>query len=195
MSAQPTPSKHSRLVLFLILAVVIGPFLFAWILVKRSETHHFKTSNHGDLISSPRNIADVEFGKKLLGKWWLVYVSPQKCHQECQDVLYNMKQLQTALGKDATRVERLFVPHPNCPNDICETYLSEFYPDLTRATFNAKDFNALFLNPNSGYSDEMLGDIYIVDPLGSIMMHYSPDMDPKNILTDVKRLLRASKIG
>jgi len=200
-----SPAKHSRLILLLILAVVIGPFLFAWVLVKRADLHEFKTTNHGDLIPSPPNVSQHNFydfndktttsGKKLLGKWWLVYVGPQKCYQECQEVLYNLKQLHVALGKDSSRLDRLFIPHPNCPNDLCEVFLSEYYPDLTRAKFESKDFKALFTYPTLALENETLGDIYIIDPLGNVMMHYSPEMEPKSILSDLKRLLRTSKIG
>lgn len=196
-------SKHPRLVLFLIILVIIGPMLFAWMLVKRADKHQFKQSNYGDLIPSPPNVAKINFydlkrnenvsGEKFLGKWWLVYVGPQKCYQECQNVLYNLRQLHVALGKDTSRVERLFIPHPNCPSALCEVFLTEYYPDLMRAKLSPLAFNTLF--PVTSIDQDMLGEIYIIDPLGNVMMHYSPDIDPKGILSDLKRLLRVSKIG
>jgi cytochrome oxidase Cu insertion factor (SCO1/SenC/PrrC family) len=186
------PSKHSKLILLLILLVIIGPMLFAWVLVKRAEKHEFKQSNHGDLIPSPPNAAPI-LGKQFLGKWWLVYVGPQKCYEECQSTLYNLRQLQVALGKDSSRVERLFIAHPDCPSALCEVFLTENYPDLLRVKLKPLDFDKLFFV--SSPERETLGEIYIIDPHGNVMMHYSPDIEPKGILSDLKRLLRVSKIG
>ena len=36
---------------------------------------------------------------------------------------------------------------------------------------------------------------YISDPLGNLMMSYPADINPKGILKDLKKLLRASRIG
>jgi hypothetical protein len=37
--------------------------------------------------------------------------------------------------------------------------------------------------------------IYLIDPLGNLMMSYAPDAKPKGMLEDMKRLLRLSHIG
>ena len=188
----------------LILFISVAPMALAWYLVKSADRYQLKHSNHGEIISTAPNISKVAYydlkrrdtqpGEQLLGKWWLVYVAPEKCYQECQEDLYNMRQVQAALGRDALRVDRLFVAHPNCPRATCENYLSEFYPDMQRATFEHSDFNALFIQ-SSKYAPNTLGRMYIIDPLGNIMMAYAPDTNPKEMLSDLKRLLRVSKIG
>lgn len=198
-------SKHNKIILFLFLAVLIGPFLFAYVLVQKSQNHQFRTSNHGDLITPVRSVAKTTFydlekkqkfsAEKLAGKWWLVYVSPPKCQQTCHDVLYNMRQIRTALGKDSPRLERLFIAHPDCHLSVCETYLSESYPDMHRAQIKPRDFDILFGNISNFSERESIGEIFIIDPKGNIMMHYSADMEAKAILSDMKRLLKISKIG
>jgi hypothetical protein len=37
--------------------------------------------------------------------------------------------------------------------------------------------------------------IYVIDPLGNLMMFYAADTKPKGMLEDMKRLLRLSSIG
>ena len=66
---------------------------------------------------------------------------PQKCYEECQSTLYNLRQLQVALGKDSSRVERLFIAHPDCPSALCEVFLTENYPDLLRVKLKPLDFD------------------------------------------------------
>jgi len=39
------------------------------------------------------------------------------------------------------------------------------------------------------------GRIYLIDPLGNLMMSYSPRSEPKGILSDMKKLLKLSHIG
>jgi hypothetical protein len=39
------------------------------------------------------------------------------------------------------------------------------------------------------------GRIYIVDPLGNLMMSYAPGADAKGMLEDLKRLLKLSHVG
>jgi cytochrome oxidase Cu insertion factor (SCO1/SenC/PrrC family) len=39
----------------------------------------------------------------------------------------------------------------------------------------------------------MIGELYLIDPKGNAMMHFSVETPPKDILTDVKRLLRNSR--
>jgi hypothetical protein len=37
--------------------------------------------------------------------------------------------------------------------------------------------------------------IYVMDPIGNIMMQFSPDLSPKLILKDLNKLLKVSQIG
>lgn len=198
--------KRPVVILCLILLVIIAPIILAWAMVKYAGHYDFKKNNNGVLIAPPSpNVNDVNFydfkrreslsGETLVGKWWIVYVSPEKCFQECQENLYNLRQLQIALGKDSTRVGRIFVAQANCPTAFCEQYLPEYYPEMQRVTFESADFNKLFLKSAISVTSETLGQIYIIDPLGNVILYYDPDTEPKSILSDLKRLLKVSKIG
>ncbi len=197
--------KNPKLILILFVIIIGLPILFAYMMVQKSERYKLKTSNHGDLISPAVSITKVPLlnmvekkafeVKSLEGKWWLVYASPAKCQQTCHDILYNMRQIRTALGKDTQRLERLFLAHPNCPQSVCETYVSENYPDMQRVTLNAKDYESLLNQISNSTARDLAGELYIIDPQGNIMMHYDADMEAKAILSDLKRLLRVSKIG
>jgi hypothetical protein len=106
-----------------------------------------------------------------------------------------MRQIRTALGKESSRVERLFLAHPQCETSVCETYLSESYPDMLRAKLSPTDFASLFGSISKTQERESVGEIYIIDPKGNIMMQYTVDTESRGILADVKRLLKVSKMG
>ena len=197
--------KNPKLIIGLFVIIIGLPILFAYMMVQKGERYQLKTSNHGDLIRPPVNIANLAFYnvadkktfdvKQLEGKWWLVYASPAKCQQTCHDILYNIRQIRTALGKDTPRVERLFLAHPGCPQSVCETYLSENYPDMQRLTLADKEYETLLNQISNSSAKDLVGELYIIDPQGNIMMHYDADMEAKSILSDLKRLLKVSKIG
>ncbi len=180
---------HPTLILFLFFLTLLGPFAFAVVLVQKGYAHQFRLKNHGDLITPVRNLAPVkeELAKTLAGKWWLVMVGPEQCYQGCQTTLYNMRQIRTALGKDAPRLERLFIHHPHCPISICEQQFMEQYPEMRTIKLSLAEFERLFMNIN--------GELYIIDPKGNLMMRYEPNSPPKDVLSDLKRLLKVSKIG
>ncbi|MCS5710080.1 SCO family protein [Candidatus Berkiella aquae] len=192
-----TPGKHQKIIILLIFLITLGPFGFAYTLYKKGNKAQLKLNNHGDLITPVINVEKNQAisGEQLLGKWWLVYVGPKNCRLECHDMLYNLKQIRTALGKDTPRVERLFIAHPNCDKSVCETFISDNYPDMKRITMPLADFNQLFAGLSQHFEREMVGEVYIIDPKGNLMMRYSADSQARDILSDVKRLLRTSKIG
>ena len=37
--------------------------------------------------------------------------------------------------------------------------------------------------------------MFVIDPIGNIILHYSGEVDGKKLLADLKKLLGASKIG
>ena len=39
------------------------------------------------------------------------------------------------------------------------------------------------------------GRIYLVDPMGNLMMFYEPDADAKGMVKDLERLLKISYVG
>ncbi len=50
-------------------------------------------------------------------------------------------------------------------------------------------------NTRAGGDDATAEVIYLIDPLGNLMMSYAPGAKPKGMLEDMKRLLRLSQIG
>lgn len=197
--------SHSKIIFSLFAVILLGPMLFAWVLFNKHEQYQIKLNNNGDLITPTMSINEMSLydlqkktdfkGADLKGKWWLIYVGPNQCYAECQNTLYNMRQLRLALGKNTERVDRLFIPHPSCPLTVCEQFLNEFYPDMLRAKVTPEHFQQTFGKLTNNVDRALVGEIYILDPHGQVMMRYPADAEAKDILSDIKRLLKVSKIG
>jgi hypothetical protein len=48
---------------------------------------------------------------------------------------------------------------------------------------------------NEGEQTPPVREVYVVDPLGNLVMRFSPDVDRKGLIKDLDKLLRLSHIG
>lgn len=121
----------------------------------------------------------------LIGKWTLLYAVIGRCDDLCRSKLYETRQVRIALDRDLPRVQRVLVADPAC----CDAgFLPSEHPDLIAVRAAGAAALLAALPPGQGR-------IYIVDPLGNLMMSYAPDAKPKGLLEDMKRLLKLSHIG
>ena len=131
----------------------------------------------------------------LKGRWTFLYVGSGRCAAACQSRLYDTRQVRIALDRDMKRVQRVFIADAGC----CDPqYLREQHPDIVavRATAEAAPLLAL-LGGREGPGRQPFAEsrVYLIDPLGNLMMSYAPDAKAKGMLEDMKRLLRLSSIG
>jgi cytochrome oxidase Cu insertion factor (SCO1/SenC/PrrC family) len=140
------------------------------------------------LFSPPGGETQPQFLKK---KWTLLYVQEGRCDDECSRHLYDTRQVRLALDRDMDRVQRVLIGDADC----CDLpLLKSDHPDLIVIRSSPADapLRALLpVRPGALNSER----IYLIDPLGNLMMFYGPDSKPKGMLEDLKRLLRLSSIG
>jgi cytochrome oxidase Cu insertion factor (SCO1/SenC/PrrC family) len=110
------------------------------------------------------------------GQWWLVTVADDGCSAECQTAVHQLRQLHILLGRDALRVKRSLVTIGETPPDAS---LAQ-YPELIRFASRSE-----VLRPG----------VYIVDPLGNLVLRYDYQGAGKPVLEDLKQLLKVSHIG
>jgi hypothetical protein len=125
------------------------------------------------------------------GKWTFLYVQHGRCDDECRRHLYDTRQVRLALDREMNRVQRVFIGDSDC----CDLQdLKASHPDLMAVRASPKDVPLLNLLPvRTGAVNSHR--VYLIDPLGNLMMFYAPDVRSKGMLEDMKRLLRLSSIG
>jgi hypothetical protein len=156
--------------------------------------------NAGELVQPPRSLppltlplqlGGVTDPKFLEGKWTFLYVQRGRCGEDCGRHLYDTRQVRLALDRDMDRVQRVFIGDGDC----CDTSaLRASHPDLIMVLASPADEPLLALLPGSA-GRENSGAVYLIDPLGNLMMLYAADTKSKGMLEDMKRLLRLSHIG
>lgn len=203
--ARPPGQWRGRFMLLLLASLFFGPLLLASIWYDHADRWPLpeQRANHGQLISPPQPLVGLQLqdlqGLPLAedawqGRWLLVYPGLPTCNAECENLLYQIRQVRTALGKETERLQRIYLL-AEVPRDPARLEaLHSLHPDLLLAVLASPETVAQFPDADAAtlWSGQQL---YVVDPLGNLMMRYGATQEPKDILTDLKRLLRLSHIG
>lgn len=195
MKSNPHPQRH-RWIMGLFFIVIFGPALFAWILVQKNEQVSMKLQHHGDLIKPMPKIQsfnEIE-SAPYLGKWLLLMVAPQECDSQQSEKIHLLQQLQIALGKDAQRVQQAVVALSPASQSSCQSLVDPI-PGLAILALSEKSFESQLGAYSHTTKRQAQGELFIVDPQGNILMHYDASVPASDVLKDLKRLLRVSKIG
>ena len=131
------------------------------------------------------------------GKWIMLKVGPSDCQQDCQDQLFAMRQLRTMQGKEMERIERVWMITDDQPLDTLLMRVN----DGTRMLRAPAAVIDKWLPLEPGASDRASDHVYLIDPLGNLMMRFpkgavSSDTEKvKKVHKDISKLLKASAIG
>jgi cytochrome oxidase Cu insertion factor (SCO1/SenC/PrrC family) len=189
LNMQLPPRSKFLLLIGVFVVPVVAAYLafFGW----RPSGH----GNYGDLITvTPlQHTAGVAVDgtpfdlQTLRGKWLMVHVGPAACDADCAQQLYYMRQTRIAQGKAQSRIERVWVVSDAGAVD----------PALLRehAGLHAwRPADPAFIEQFPAVQSRH-AHIYLVDPLGNLMLRFPAHPEPKRLMKDLKLLLKASQIG
>ena len=157
--------------------------------------------NNGQLLSPPIEMGKLgvtfdyqPFNIETIERDWMIFqFIKDVCSDICDDAAYVARQTNIALNRESIRVSRFLLTEEDKNFDIIEKY-----QPLNHATYdNDSKIVQEFQNQNIDPFED--GSLFIVDPLGNVIMFYGHKEDKnenfKQILEDLKKLLRVSKIG
>ncbi|MEO8344895.1 MAG: hypothetical protein ABI607_04290 [Betaproteobacteria bacterium] len=185
----PEQRAKGRRTLLLLAIVAIAPVVTSY-----SAYYFFpreQRTNYGELLTTalaPPLAGTHADGRpfalsQLRGKWVLFVSSPGNCDAPCQRELFATRQVRTIQGREMARVQRVWLVTDDTSPDAA---LLSQHPDLLVAHVPR---DALAQLPGG------VDRIYLVDPLGNLVLAFPGDPDIKRMAKDVERVLRASRIG
>jgi hypothetical protein len=189
--------RGGRWKLLLVLAVCAFPLAgsyFTYYVLKPTARN-----NYGALIDPrahpiPALAATTLDGKPAAleaykGKWVMLQAGPSDCREACRKQLFAMRQLRLMQGKDMERIERVWLITDAEPLDTM--LMREFDgTDMLRVSKAALE-RWLPVEAGGDASEHL----YLIDPLGNLMMRFPKDADPSKVKRDIAKLLKASAIG
>jgi hypothetical protein len=154
--------------------------------------------NYGELVEPQRSLPPIPAtaldGKSapleaLRGQWLLISVAPGSCDAACEKHLYLQRQLRESLGKEKDRLDWVWLVPDETP------VRAALLPALSQATVLRVNGTQLadWLPPAQGHG--LREHLYLVDPLGNLMMRFPAELDTASALNakrDLDRLMRAS---
>ncbi len=173
------------------LAPIVASYLAYYVLPPTART------NYGDLIEPQRAVSTVAAStldkqpvtfSSLQGSWLMVQVAPARCDEACRQHLWTMRQVRATTGKERDRVTRVWLVTDQENPDAA--LLRDFEGTLLWR-ISAADLQALF-GAEANVAAEHL---WLIDPLGNLMLRWPREADPSRMKKDLGRVLRASGIG
>ncbi|WP_416364661.1 hypothetical protein [Pseudomonas sp. NFX183] len=185
MSEAPDRRK-GRWQLILILMMVIGPMALATFMYKLQFWVPDSRSYHGELIGNGQTRADIGVQADE-DRWQLLVTAPTACAAECQQLVYLARQLQISLGRDASRASHALASAQPVSSAYAAKLEAE-YPQLQRYPLDLSTFTKDAAAPGDAQ-------LWIVDPHGNLVLRYDAKVKGKDLLNDLRLLLKLSNIG
>jgi len=187
--AAPPKSSGGRHVILLVAALSLAPIVAAYVVY-----YHFPrqpAANYGTLLptvtappisgmradGSPFRLADLH------GRWILLFGAPAGCSTTCDRAAYATRQARTMQGKDQDRIVRVLLVAGDAMSRLA---LPAQHADLIVVRVAANELDLLPGGPDA---------LYVIDPLGNLVLRYPENPDIRGIANDLTRLLKASRIG
>lgn len=177
--------------MLLLAAVFILPVLLAKLALD-NDWFNQGVTNKGELISPPIDMGVLQTTKQE-PKWKLIYVLPRVCNLDCENALYSIAQVHSALGKESDRAEVVVISHEE--SNIEQLALLSKKPNIRLLTTDLVSLHQVFKEtPTDG--------IFIADTLNNVFLRYSLESDKeqailhsRDILSDMRKVLKLSRIG
>lgn len=191
--SEEKPKPAGRTSLVLVALVCVAPFVASF------AAYYFwqpaSRINYGELLapvqlSAPRltEVGGAPFElAQLRGKWAYLTVDSGRCDAYCQHKLWTMRQVRRTQGKHMERIERVWLLTDAQAPDA--QLLAEHHG---ARVLRAAGSSLLTELPFEGAQRDH---IYLVDPLGNLVLRYPRGADPSRMKKDLERLLKVSRIG
>lgn len=200
------PKQRSMTPLILVLLLCLAPVVAAFIVYYIPSLQPEGSTNYGTLVNPQRPLPQTSAvqlttleGKpfdinELRGQWLLVTADGGACPESCAKKLFIMRNTHAMLGKNVKRASRVWfvTDDAQVPQAVLDAYQGTI---ILRA--KPAELDAFLAGKDLATSTDpaLLDPIWVIDPLGNLMMQYPKDPDPLKVRKDLGKLLHNSQIG
>ncbi|WGK61748.1 hypothetical protein QAO71_00375 [Halopseudomonas sp. SMJS2] len=190
-----TRRPRGQLKLLAIIAVVLGPILAAWLMATTGVGIPHTQTNHSALVEPQLTVQDWQLELDQVGygaPWRLLVTAPGECTEACLALVHEARQINVATGREADRVEHVLALGQAVSAEL-NAQLARDYPQLQQIPLSPAAYrDSLSAHPEAWQQGPQL---WVVDPLGRVVLHRDPANPGKALLEDLRHLLKVSKVG
>lgn len=190
-----------RVSLLIIAGMFVLPLALAWLMYSGTiEYNPVNTRNLGELVKPPVPVPLDTLQPAVTGSmpidslrehWVVAYRLPATCDEACIGDVTALRQVHRASGKNQSRLRVLLL---GAEPGAAGTALLDVYPSFVLAARPGGEFGTRLDTVASEFGAPSERSLYLLDPLGNIMLFYAPGFDANNLKKDLKRLLTWSKL-
>jgi hypothetical protein len=178
--------------MLLIASVFFGPLAVATWMYYGGALQPEGRTNNGVLLEPISSINSALPDSEIVGLgdgfWLLLYSNDGACERSCEEGLHTLRQSRKMLGKEMGRLRRVFLHGDSSPDTV-------FLADEHAGLITLRDRDLSLLLNNKTPAALAVGGYFLVDPLGNLVMYFEPNIDPSDMVEDIQRLLKLSRIG
>lgn len=189
--------KRNPYTIWFVVLTFVAPVVLAYVMFFFANVSSF--TNKGEILNPIVHITSLKLKDasdmliaedSLTYKWRLISFVGSDCDKACNSRLFDARQIHKSLGKNQHRVLRMIV-HLQKPSADMEKLMESEFPNALNV-YGDEAIISSALGETSRINDY---EIYIMDPMGNIMMRFTQDQPNKDFYKDLKKLLKASQIG
>jgi cytochrome oxidase Cu insertion factor (SCO1/SenC/PrrC family) len=199
----PQTVKRNRwlaLGILLLPVMVLTAASLLWVAVKNGQIDivgSLGTHNKGTLLDPVREFASIEIYDSRTEpfdylqqppKWTLLIPGSASCNETCRQSLWLTRQVHTALGRRATHLGRFYLSDSWPLEAEFAAFLAAEHPGLVVLHTAPAQVSQLLPDEQSDIGDR--GNYYLIDKRGFVMMAYGSQHTGKDIISDLKFLMK-----
>jgi len=186
--------------------IALVPLVIAWTMAYTGFGLPGGTKNKGELM--PKGMTVPTALIEAQGSHWGLVVVSDTCNNSCQQQLYRAQQLYIAMGKEAERLQTVWVSNAD-RRETEDLSVNVKFKDLTE---NANEKTRTLVEVNfqkmaqlndsrtfNWFNDNKIPwqdhSIFFVDPNGILVLRFNPELSGRDMMSDIKWLLKASRLG
>jgi len=196
---------RSRWTLVILVALFSSPIVFAFIVYKNRSLIPTSTKNKGELVQPARPLPDLKLktlNEKIFvtedfrRKWSMVYFANQTCDVQCMESIANMRNIRLAQAGESKRVQYFLIfKQMPAKSDLADVI--KYHPRMIVLSGAESELDKLMTTFSilPGQSVFDVQQMYLLDPIGNLMMYYKKGEPGTKLLKDLKYLMHWSQVG
>lgn len=196
----PRPFTRVLIVAAVLAVIAAGAAVWTFLNAPKPQATSSGTASVGGPFTLVDQHDNTVTDQSFRGRWMVVFFGFTHCPDICPTALNDMSMTLQELGPAADKVQPIFItvdPERDTVQAMAE-YVANFDPRIVALTGTpeqvaqaAKAYRVYYkkVPQGDGYTMDHTGILYVMDPQGRFMTHFTPNTPPADMAARIRKLL------